>query len=153
MRVTFQAATLEHKDLMLELVRSYYEFDEIAFDKEAISRGLSELLTQPSLGGAWLIELPGQTAGYFILTFGFDLEFGGRQATLTDIYIAPEHRRRGLGAEALRFVEDLLRQRGIMALELQVERHNAAALSFYERCGLEKHDRIPMSKKLERTSS
>ncbi|MGA7121918.1 MAG: GNAT family N-acetyltransferase [Polyangiaceae bacterium] len=147
---TFQIQQAQRTDLetVLGFVRAYYEHDGIAFDAKAVRRGLGELLADASIGGAWLVSTAEAVVGYFVLTYGFDLEFGGRQATVTELYVAPEHRRRGAGAAALRFAEGLLRQRGIGTLELQVGRGNAAARAFYAALGFEQHARIPLSKRI-----
>jgi len=133
---------------LADLVQEYYRFDRIAFDRKTMEAGLKSLVKRRSLGQAWLILWHAQTIGYVVATFGFDLEFGGRQATVTDLYIAPHFRRRGMGREALRQVEKFARAQGVQALELQVTSRNAKALAFYKRCGFEAHDRIPMSKRL-----
>jgi GNAT superfamily N-acetyltransferase/catechol 2,3-dioxygenase-like lactoylglutathione lyase family enzyme len=131
------------------LVEAYYTFDGIAFDAEAVRRGLATLLEDPSLGGAWLIREDGDDpVGYFILTYGFDLEFGGRQATVTELYLRPASRGRGIGRATLSFIEEQLRAAGIGAYELQVERDNATARAFYAAAGFEAHDRIPLSKRV-----
>jgi GNAT superfamily N-acetyltransferase len=83
-----------------------------------------------------------------LCTYGFDLELGGRQATVTELYLRPHARRHGVGSRALAFLEEHLRQVGIGAYELQVESDNAEARTFYARMGLEPHDRIPLSKRL-----
>ncbi len=54
---------------------------------------------------------------------------------------------RGLGSEALRFIEDHVRADGIGAYA-PVKRDNAAARAFYAAAGLEAHDRIPLSKRI-----
>jgi ribosomal protein S18 acetylase RimI-like enzyme len=78
----------------------------------------------------------------------FDLEFGGRQATITELYIIPEHRRLGVGRATLLFVEDTLRLLGISVFELQVERDNHAARAFYRAFGMHEHGRVPLSKRI-----
>lgn len=151
---TIRVATTEDLECLVELVAQYYTYDGISFARAAVERGLRELLAQPVLGGVWLIytggsgSLQSEPAGYFVMTYGFDLEFGGRQATITELFLTERHRRSGLGSAALRFAEQLLRSQGIGALELQAERHNQAALAFYKRQGFEAHDRIPLSKRL-----
>ncbi len=149
---TIRAATTADLQGLVALVAQYYMYDGISFDQAAIERGLRELLAHPVLGGVWLIyaggDPPGEPAGYFVLTYGFDLEFGGRQATITELFLKETHRRGGLGSAALRFAEQLLCAQGIGALELQAERHNQAALAFYKQLGFEAHDRIPLSKRL-----
>lgn len=143
--IRFRQANLRDMDVLLELIEAYYAHDEIPFDEARVRRGLSDLLTHPGFGSAWLISRGGQVAGHFLLTYGFDLEFGGRQATVTELYIRPAYRRRGLGRAALDQVASILRAQGIGAFELQVEADNHEALAFYAAVGMRRFDRIPMS--------
>jgi ribosomal protein S18 acetylase RimI-like enzyme len=76
-----------------------------------------------------------------IFTFGFDLEFGGRQATLTDLYIEAPHRRKGIGRTVLAQVEDFCRSCGLKAIELQVTSKNTRVLDFYRSVGFRAYDR------------
>jgi GNAT superfamily N-acetyltransferase len=146
--VRIQPATLRDAAKLLKLIKAYYAFDRIPFDLKAIAAGLSILLNEPIAGRAWLIRARGKPVGYLILTFGFDLEFAGRQATLTDFYIETRHRRKGIGRTVLARVEQFCRSCGVKALELQVTSQNASVLNFYRRMGFEPHDRIPMSKRI-----
>ncbi len=144
----FRSAAAADRDILLPLIRAYYEHDAIPFDADATRRGLDELLADARLGGAWLIldgELP---IGYFVMTFGFDLEFGGRQATVTELYVISERRRLGVGTAVLRFVEDTLLELGIGAFELQVKIDNHAARAFYRAFGMQEHARVPLSKRI-----
>jgi GNAT superfamily N-acetyltransferase len=148
MTLQFQRTSSAHLDTLLGLVQAYYEFDGIRFDASRIRRALRELMTTPALGGAWLIQEDGAVVGYFVLSFGFDLEFGGRQATLSELYLVPGQRRRGIGTRALQFVEQTLRELGIEALELQAEQDNSEALACYAKFGMKAHARIPLSKEI-----
>ena len=151
MTLQFQRAHLADVETVLELVRAYYAFDGIHFEPLRVRRGLVELLTTPTLGGAWLIQEDQSVLGYFVLTFGFDLEFGGRQATVTDFYLAATHRRRGVGTRALLFIEETLRELGIGVFELQAEHDNTEALAFYEKFGMTAHARTALSKEIPPT--
>jgi GNAT superfamily N-acetyltransferase len=135
-------------DTVLALIHEYYTFDSIAFDPPAVSAGLRTLSDNPVLGTAFLIGDGAAPAGYLIVTYGFDLEFGGAQATVTDLYLRPDQRGQGMGATALAALERFCPARGVLALELQVERQNARALAFYTRLGFQAHDRVPMSRVL-----
>ena len=147
--VTFVQGTPTDLEGLLPWIQAYYLFDGISFVEENLRRGLAVLLGDRSLGGAWLIQHQQQTVGYFVLTFGFDLEFGGRQATLTELYLEDSSRQRGLGAATLAFIEETLSTLGIQALELQVETDNVEARAFYQRAGFIAHGRIPMSKAMK----
>lgn len=142
---TVRPATAQDTDALIASIQAYYDYDLIPFDEGAVRRGLSELAEHPDWGGAWLLWDGEAVVGHFVLTYGFDLEFGGRQATLTELYVHPAHRRCGLGWLAMDHVTDLLREQGIEALELQVEADNHEARAFYDALGFVAYDRVPMS--------
>ncbi|HEY5958822.1 MAG TPA: GNAT family N-acetyltransferase, partial [Polyangiaceae bacterium] len=129
----FLRVQAEHVENLLEFVRAYYTFDGISFDVGAVRAAIHQLLEIPALGRAWLVRDQGEFVGHFVVTFGFDLEFGGRQATLTELYIEERARGRGLGSAALVFVQEQLTAVGIHTLELQAKDDNLKARRFYER--------------------
>ena len=143
---TFRSAEPNDINLLLDLILQYYAFDHIETDTSSLRPSLGTLIFDSSLGKVWLIQADSRPVGYVILTFGYDLEFGGRQATITDLYIVPQYRRKGFGFATLQFIEETCRSFGIQAFELQVKRENIAAQRLYERFGMTRHDRIPMSK-------
>ncbi len=146
----FRCKKAELADLaaLIRLMHAYYTYDDVPFDEERQRRALTVLLGNPEIGGAWLVEKNEEQAGYFVMTYGFDLEFGGRVATITELYVIEIFRRDGVGLRALGFAEKVARDNGAFALELQAERKNERALAFYERAGFSRHDRIPMSKRV-----
>jgi ribosomal protein S18 acetylase RimI-like enzyme len=144
----FILASLKHLETVLGFIRKYYKFDGIHFSSPGIRSGLEVLLRRRSLGRVWIIRLGQHDTGYIVLTFGYDLEFGGRQATVTEFYILDQFRRLKIGTQALNFVEGFCREMGIGALELQVKRNNTRARVFYKKLGFKSHDRIPLSKEL-----
>lgn len=135
-------------ETLLSLLRAYWEYDGIAYRDAEVRKGLDLLLASPALGSAWLVDIRGRAVGYFILTWGFDLEFGGRHAWVTDLFIEPGHRGQGLGRQVLDFVDGLLRQEGVSCIELLVERDNAEALAFYGKLGFEAADRVPLARRV-----
>jgi ribosomal protein S18 acetylase RimI-like enzyme len=147
------AADVPDLEALLEFVKAYYDFDGIPYRSEKIRTALGILLSDPSLGRVWIIRYGRKAVGHAILTFGYDLEFNGRQATITELFIAPEYRSRRLGSKMIRLIEGTCRQLGIGALELQVERDNVRARSLYRKLGFHPHDRIPMSKILRASRS
>jgi ribosomal protein S18 acetylase RimI-like enzyme len=82
------------------------------------------------------------------MTRGFDLEFGGALGLVTDLYLRPAFRRRGLGAKAIRHLSKVCAAEGLGSIELQVEKKNKKARAFYRAMGFVPHDRVPMSKRL-----
>ena len=145
---SFRAATKTDADTLTGLIRKYYEFDQIPFYEEEIRAGLATFLGEPTQWRAWLIQQDQISVGYVILSMGVDLEVGGRLGTITDLYLEPEWRGRGIGRKTLGFLEDFCREEGLEALELQVERDNTEAFALYQSFGFHSHDRIPMSKRI-----
>src|SRR5690348_7013721 len=119
MNVTLRPVEARDASRLMDFIQAYYEFDGISFDAEKIRPTLAELLSDKSLGGAWFIDAEGASTGFVIATFGFDLEFGGHLATVTELYLHPEYRRKGLGARALELLEGILAKSGMRTLELE----------------------------------
>lgn len=62
--------------------------------------------------------------------------FGGDAfAFVTEVFVAVEHRRRGLGRQLLERVESWARERHLRRIVLNVACHNDAARSLYRRAG------------------
>ena len=135
METSFRAAETSDADTLLAMMRELYAHDRAPFDEPSARAALSQLLAEESYGLAYLILLGGEVAGYLVLTFGFSLEFGGRDAFVDEIFVREEFRGRGAGTRALRFAEDVCRGRGVRALNLEVERANAGAQALYRRLG------------------
>ena len=141
MDVTFQPAGPPDADLLLELMREFYEFEHLAFDGQAARSALRQILADRSLGGVWLIRLDDDAVGYVVLTLGFSLEFHGRDAFVDEIYVRAPHRAHGVGRRTLEFVEDACRALGVQSLHLEVERANVNAQAVYRKAGFKDHDR------------
>ncbi len=138
----------EEHDLIVQFVRAYYQEDGIPFDSGRVIPAVQLLLESGAFGGCWILETEGRPIGYAMATKGFDIEFGGILAVLTDLYVEPDARGLGCGAALLARVEHEATSWGAQAIELTPERHNAAARVFYERSGFRHLDRTAMWKPL-----
>lgn len=149
MESTFSSASLETIPDLLRLMQEYYVYDHLDFDEEVALSALRELLSNKALGRIWVIRQDSVPIGYVVLTFGYSLEFGGRDAFLDELYIQESFRGQGIGAKALALVEAAARSTGIRALHLEVERENRRAQRFYLSRGFDdrEHFRL-MSKRL-----
>jgi ribosomal protein S18 acetylase RimI-like enzyme len=109
-------------------------------------RALRMLLRGDAFGHAWLIRVGGVPAGFVVVSLGYSVEYGGRDAFIDELYVAPEFRRQGLGGRAVRFAERFCRRRGVTTVHLEVARGNRAANATYRRAGFEAHGLVLMSK-------
>lgn len=135
MLVSFRPCGPKDHAALLKLVVAYYRYDKIPYNLESLRRGLDTLLRNVSQGQAWLMEIHKEPVGYALLTYNFDLEYGGIEGMLTDLYVDKRHRNQGIGSLALYEIEDFCRDRGITSVELQVLARNRAAESFYRKSG------------------
>jgi GNAT superfamily N-acetyltransferase len=147
--VEIQIATPSDASDILDLMAPFYAEERYPFDYERARAALEPFLANPVLGRAWLLR-DGRTAvGYFVLTLGWSLEYGGRDAFVDELYVSPSHRGRGLGRRALDEMGDACRELGVKALHLEVENDNRAA-ELYRKWGFEDHDRRLMTRKFPR---
>ena len=146
MEVTLKPARDEDAERLLGFVRAYYEFDRLPFNHPEAAATLHRLIEDRSLGRAWVIEADAEPVGYVILTLGYSLEYGGRDAFVDELYLDASSRGRGIGRRVLALVEQEARSLGVRALHLEVERGNHAAQAFYRSAGYEDHDRYLMTK-------
>lgn len=149
MRVTCRPASTGHADLLLAMMEALYLHDEHPFNAVQARRATLALLESPPFGSIWLIHLGEEIIGYLVLTFGFSLEFGGRDALLDELFITEPHRNQGFGRQVLQFVFDYCREQAIHALHLEVLTGNDTAAAIYSRFGFQLDDRRLMTKWLD----
>jgi len=135
-------------DVLLALVEQFQDFERIPFDAASARSHLARLLDDARLGQALLAELDGQTIGYAILTYGYDLEFGGMDAYLTDLFLIESARDRGIGTWLLGKVEEAAHAAGVQALHLMVAPSNHRAHHVYYRAGFRASPRLFLTKLL-----
>jgi GNAT superfamily N-acetyltransferase len=76
-----------------------------------------------------------QMLGVVLLAYRLNVSAGGRFASVEDLYVRPEARRRGVGRALLEAVDGLCAERGISYVEVQVEDREAEP--FYAALGYE----------------
>ena len=105
------------------------------------SQVIQTLLSDSSLGGIWLILADTQIAGYIALTFGYSIEFGGKDAFIDELYIQPDFRGLGLGTETVNQIQQAARALDIQAMHLEVAQQNIKAQTFYAQANFQPRNR------------
>lgn len=148
LKPTYRAATLAEMPVLLELVREFHEFENLAFDPSLDRRVLEQIITDSTIGRIWIIDESNTAIGYVIVTFGYSLEFRGREACIDELYLRPAYRRHGIGTQTLQFVEAMCRSLNIRCVNLEVDRHNNAAQMVYRKNGFDDRGYCLMTKSL-----
>jgi GNAT superfamily N-acetyltransferase len=122
---------------LLTLIRRYWDFEGIAgFDALRIELVLKELLAGPAAPGAiFVAESQGALAGYLIVVLFLSVEHRGLMGEIDELFVLPEARSRGTGAQLLAAAETALSRRGCVRLQLQLAKGNAGAREFYQHRG------------------
>ena len=149
MHVNFNTAGAADEDILIAWMREFYTVEHLTFDEGVARAALRQILRNGALGSVYLIRLGEDVAGYVVLTFGFSLEFHGRDALVDELYLREEFRGKGLGRAALEFVEEVCRREGIKALHLEVDRVNTRAQEVYRAAGYRDHDRYLLTMWME----
>jgi GNAT superfamily N-acetyltransferase len=148
MAIVFQAAELLDLELLIELMREFYECEQLPFDDPGARVAVGRLLADDSLGRVWIIRQGKAAIGYVVLTVGYSLEFLGRDAFIDELYLRADYRRQGVGTQTLQFVEEVCPTLGIRALHLEVNRANTKAQAVYQKAGFRPRDHVLMTKQI-----
>ena len=143
-----QLASVNDTKALLDMMADLNAIEGIPFSRPKFGRVLKQLLADSSLGLVPLFVVKREIVGYAVVTYNFDLEWGGRDAFITEFYIKPEHRGLGYGALAMALLEKLARRNKVKALHLGVRRENVAAARLYEKAGFTYWTRRVMMKVL-----
>lgn len=102
-------------------------------DEDGRRAALAPLLEGSPHGAVYLMGPRGAPIGYLVVTFGWSVAYGGLDAVIDEIYVRRAVRGRGIAADALDALARALRDAGLVALHLEVDRENDAALRLYTR--------------------
>ena len=126
---------------LMDLMTDFYRESGYRLDQRRSKIAFAAILEEPSLGLVWILEKDGRSVGYMVLTLGFSMEYGGRDAFLDDLFIHRDHRGVGLGKAALKTLLHACRDLDVRAVHLEVERTNAAAKTLYSKFGFKNNQR------------
>lgn len=142
-------ATLDDLPVILPLMVDFNRHEGIAWEPVSGAAPLRHLIDHPELGDVLLIGGgAGEVLGYAVVTWGYDLEYGGRDAVLTELYLVAAARGQGLGRRALQAIVAHAQRSGSGALHLQVRPDNAAGLRLYQSAGFAITPRHFMTRRL-----
>ena len=140
MDISFRLAKNADLQLILSMMRQFYAIDDYEFDEPGAHAALKMLVEDSSLGRVWVIYTATEIVGYIALTFGYSLEYRGRDAWIDELFLLEAYRGQGLGTKTLAFVLEQCHPLNIQALHLEVEQTNAAGQALYRKMGFASHE-------------
>lgn len=142
----YHYAREEDLALVVSMMRQFYREEGYPFFESAAEQAARLLLANPMFGRFCFLTFDGEIAGYLVVTFGFSLEFLGKDAFVDELFVLPAFRGQGIGTQALQFAEVVCKEAGVRALHLEVEFEKNRTHLLYERVGFKDHTRHLMTK-------
>ena len=102
---------------------------------DALRRALRLFLDRPDLGFVWLAHRGTEPVAACVVSFAISTSMGAVVAKLDDVYVAPAHRRQGVGAEHFELLVSELKSLHVGRVDTSVHTANVAARNFYIRLG------------------
>lgn len=88
---------------------------------------------------AWMIGPRRAPVGYIVISFGFSIELGGRDAFVDEFFLRNAVRGRGMGTQVLQALLPMLRDMGVRAVHLETK-GGGDRVALYERAGFALRD-------------
>jgi len=148
--VTIAIAGSSDLESIVPLMQRFNHEEGIPWNPEVMVPALRRLLDDSALGALLVARTSDAAgiAGYGIATFGYDIEFAGRDAFITELFVEASKRGRGVGRALLEALIDHMRHRGAGAVHLVVRPENERAKALYLAQGFEGVPRQIMTKRL-----
>jgi len=113
-------------------------------DRQAQTRGLASIISDPGVGHILVAREGNQVVGMVSLLYTVSTALGGRVALLEDMVVVLQARGAGLGSQLLAKAVELARASGCLRITLLTDRANEPAQRFYQRHGFSLSAMTPM---------
>ena len=145
---TFKPLEITDISIIIQMMQDLYSIDNYPMDVEVAKNLFHEFISNENLGKSWLIYSENEIVGYIILTFIFSFEYGGKIAFVDELFIKETARGKGIGKEAIQFIQREVPKLSLKLLYLEVEPHNENAQKLYLAHDFEFHNRKLMKYKV-----
>ena len=114
-------ATFADRAAAIRLLTACLTEDRIAFDDDGVARAVELVLAQGS--SAWLViaTLHGMPAGILLANPAVSPAHGGATLRIEALYVAPQHRGRGIDQALVNYVAGEARLNGLRSIEAEAE--------------------------------
>lgn len=137
--MTIRNFTLQDKDTVLDMVHTFYTSPGVLHPIPV--KNFADAYSAMCNGGnhhlrGLLIEEDGVPAGFCSLSFSYSTEAGGPVVLIEEVYIQPQFRGKGIGAQLFRYIKQEYKGKAAR-LRLEAAPENTRAIALYKRLGFE----------------
>jgi len=134
--LTIHPATDADVPAILDFIRKLAEYEKLSHEMKASEGQLREhLFGRRPAAEAILAKTGGRAVGFALFFTTFSTFAGWPGIWLEDLFVLPEHRRRGIGRALLKAVAGIAVQRKCGRLEWSVLDWNEPAIKLYQKLG------------------
>jgi GNAT superfamily N-acetyltransferase len=148
--VKFEVAAPKDLPRLVELLGILFESEaEFSADANKQRAALQAILADPEKGKIFVAREGREVLAMASLLYTISTAEGGKAALFEDLVVAPEHRKRGIGAALLKHVVEQARAEGVLRITLLTDMQNERAQAMYRRVGFVGSPMKPMRLKLK----
>lgn len=118
--------------LILDLAKNQQLETYVETSPEQLLRSLSK---EPPDFGALLAMEKGRAVGYLTYTISYSIWAGRPFLHMDDLFVTAKERGKGIGRQLMLHLREMAMARNISGIKWEVDRHNQAAISFYQALG------------------
>ena len=133
MEIKLETATTKLLDNLFAIENQC--FDQEAFTKRQISYLLADYNTLS------LVAKTGNEIAGFIIT-QIEIDESTLFGHIITVNVSPRYRRKGIATKMLRQIEEMLKEKGIFEIHLEVREDNSAAIKLYQKSGYQKTSKL-----------
>ena len=145
---TVRRALASDESAVLPLLRAYCEEVGTEFPDEHLLEGLNPIIADEQIGDVLIASQGDDLIGYLVMTWGWGIESGGREALIDEMYVVPNQRHAGVGTLLMTSALSRAKDRDTKVVFLETEQDNPESRALYDRLGFEIESSIWMSRKL-----
>jgi ribosomal protein S18 acetylase RimI-like enzyme len=136
------------RELLAHLLTAQLVEHDLPAEAARIERGLDVALGPDSPAWLFLAERDGAAVGVMLAQRCASVEKGGLGLWIEELYVVPAARRSGVARALVQHVIDAAPALGVVALDLEVVKTQAAALALYPALGFKRVDRLRFTRDL-----
>jgi len=133
-------ATPDDRIRLLSMVEQFHHWGNLDTDAGMREAAIDLLFSGDVQAAAWLIGPKKSPVGYIVVSFGFSIELGGRDAFVDEFFVRENVRGRGMGGQCLLVLMQQLRDMGVKAVHMEIDHDNPRATKLYKKTGFKARD-------------
>ena len=133
--LSFRYALPEDCPLILEMIRSLAEYENMLDEVVATPELLNEWIFQKKKAEVLFAEVGGEAVGFALFFHNFSTFLGRAGLYLEDLFVKPQHRGKGYGKAILKKLAAIAQERGCGRLEWWCLDWNRPSIDFYRSLG------------------